>query len=153
MEKSLASMLFEALVEMPANVQKLRIELLRKKLVTVFEDVESTNGEHGYRVGTKRSATIYWDSDFTKESLEFEIKTAESMKKQIQKLRYDILAKVTDTSEFCEYLKLIGEWDPKRGPMGYNIKEHIKVAKSYITDLKYSEEVIIPLFKTILGIK
>ena len=136
----------------PASLSSIKEKALKVPGVTVFEEVTSTNGAKGIKVGTKTSHTTYWYDDFKGENgaleLQMDAKTLSRLeRKHDENVR---LSKVKSTNDFWEYLKSIGEADPKRGIAGYDIKGYIKQAKQDLINEKYLRDVTIPVVKFIV---
>ena len=134
------------------SLSSIKEKALKVPGVTVFEEVTSTNGEKGIKVGTKTSHTTYWYDDFKGENgaleLQMDAKTLSRLeRKHDENVR---LSKVKSTNDFWEYLKSIGEADPKRGTAGYDIKGYIKQAKQDLINEKYLRDVTIPVVKFIV---
>lgn len=132
-----------------ASLSSIKEKALKVPGVTVFEEVTSTNGEKGIKVGTKTSHTTYWYDDFKGEDgaleLQMDAKTLSRLERNHdENVR---LSKVKSTNDFWEYLKSIGEADPKRGTAGYDIKGYIKQAKQDLINEKYLRDVTIPVVK------
>ena len=119
--------------------------------VTVFEETTATNGERCIKVGNKNSTTTYWFSDFAGDNATVELRTDRKILAQLEKKHDENvrLSKVKTANDFWEYLKSIGEADPKRGTAGYDIQTYIKQAKQDLVNEQYLRDVTIPVVEFI----
>lgn len=119
--------------------------------VTVFEGTTATNGERCIKVGNKNSTTTYWFSDFAGDNATVELRTDRKILAQLEKKHDENvrLSKVKTANDFWEYLKSIGEADPKRGTAGYDIQTYIKQAKQDLVNEQYLRDVTIPVVEFI----
>ena len=119
--------------------------------VTVFEETTATNGERYIKVGNKNSTTTYWFSDFAGDNATVELRTDRKILAQLEKKHDENvrLSKVKTANDFWEYLKSIGEADPKRGTAGYDIQTYIKQAKQDLVNEQYLRDVTIPVVEFI----
>lgn len=122
--------------------------------ITIFEETTSTDGTlRGLRIGNRKSATVYWEDQLTGELGRMDLAESEKQLREYEREheKNERLSKVSDSSDFWEYLKSIGEANPERGVSGYDIKEWVKQAKEALEAESYYREVFIPLLKILNG--
>ncbi|MDE7181326.1 MAG: hypothetical protein K2N88_09045, partial [Muribaculaceae bacterium] len=138
------------------GVSELREKILSAKGngITIFEETTSTDGTlRGLRIGNRKSATVYWEDQLTGELGRMDLAESEKQLREYEREheKNERLSKVSDSSDFWEYLKSIGEANPERGVSGYDIKEWVKQAKEALEAESYYREVFIPLLKILNG--
>ena len=121
--------------------------------ITLFEEVKTKEGDRGIKVGNKVSHSIRWFDEYKgNDGRQYLAMLRKRLKVLEQKHdENERLSKVKTRDDFWKYLQSIGEADPKRGLVGYDINSFVKTAKDELQSERLIRDVEIPITKYIIN--